>query len=166
MTSRPTVHWLLILAGLTCPGFCHSAAPVTVSFDHLVRPAPSRRNIDTAALWLRLRNNTPAVLQVLATAPEAGGDGVELVHEIVEDGARKPGSGWISPPERYSPISEATTIQIQPHAELLFSVPLNHVGPSWRLRIAFGPRPQDTVDFTWADVPPKERAAWKIASGK
>lgn len=89
---------------------------------------------------------------------------MEIVHEIVEDSGAKPEPGWISPPEHYSPVNEATTVEVEPNSDLLFSVPLNHVGPWWRLRITLirsGHQPQGTLDFTWADVPPKERSAWK-----
>jgi len=102
---------------------------------------------------------------VLAGAPEAGAEGVELVHEVVLEPTRaKRDPGWISPPDRYSPINESAEMEVQPHTDLLFSVPLNHVGPSWHMRITLipsGPRLQDTLDFAWANIPPKERSAWK-----
>ena len=46
-------------------------------------------------------------------------------------------TGWISAPEHYSPIDVATTIRIEPGKDLPFSVPLNHVGPSWYFRLTF-----------------------------
>jgi len=143
--------------------FPESVADVSISFDHVVRPAASRQDIDSALLWLRLKNNGRGPIQVLASAPQADADGVEIVHEIIEDPGAKPTSGWISPPEHYSPVNEATTVEIQPHADLLFSVPLNHVGPAWRLRITYqsGRHREGTADFTWAGVPTKERSAWK-----
>jgi hypothetical protein len=148
-----------------------SQAGVAISFDHVSHPASSRRSVDPDLLWLRIRNNGPSPIQVLATAPEAGADGVEVVHEIVlTSGTEKQASGWISPPEHYSPINEATTLRIQPKADLLFSAPLNHVGPSWLLRLTYqfvgrkaraAGQAEGTADFTWADVPAKEREAWK-----
>jgi hypothetical protein len=148
-----------------------SQSDVLVSFDHIALPPVARRDVDSAVLYLRLKNNGHNRIQVLVTAPEAGGDGVEVVHEIVEDSrSAKPAPVWISPPGHYSPVGESTTVDIQPNTDLPFSVPLNHVGPSWRLRIAYESvppgatpaRPQEgTVDFTWAGVPPKERGAWK-----
>ncbi len=100
---------------------------------------------------------------MLATPAEAGSQGPEIVHEIVEDTGAKPSSDWISPPEHYSPVGEATTLEIQPKSDVLFSVPLNHVGPSWRLRITYqsARHREGTVDFTWAGVPVKERNSWK-----
>jgi hypothetical protein len=152
---------LSILTGR--PGFSQNPSGVSISFDRVVRPPPSRQTSDSAQLWLRLRNNRRAPIQMLASAPEGGADGVEIVHEIVEDPGAKPASGWISPPEHYSPVNEATTLEIQPNSDQLFSVPINHVGPSWRLRITYqsGRRREGTVDFTWAGVPVKERNAWK-----
>jgi hypothetical protein len=159
---------LLLAALLGQLGFSQSLSGVSVSFDHVVRPAPSREPNESALLWLRLKNNSRAPIQVLATAPQTGAQGVEIVHEIVEDPGAKPEPGWISPPQHYSPVNEATTLEIPANGNLLFSVPLNHVGPSWRLRITYqsGRRGEGTVDFTWADVPMKERSAWKIDSRK
>jgi hypothetical protein len=141
---------------------------VSVSFDHVVRQAITRRDIDSGLLWLRIVNRGRAPIQVFASG---GAAGVELVHEIV--GPAKQESGWISGPEHYSPINESTTVDIQPNTDLLFNVPLNHVGPSWYLRIAFDVvaskvhpdgKSQGVVDFTWADIPKRERNAWKRTS--
>jgi hypothetical protein len=154
---------ILVLAALTA--LLASAQPqpaVSLSFDHVDRATPARKNLDPGLLWLRIGNSGRTSIQVLAGAAEAGAEGVEVVHEIVSDG--KPAPGWISPPAHYSPISEATLVEIKPNSDLLFSVPLNHVGPSWRLSITFeraGRQPEGTVDFTWAGVPTKERSAWK-----
>jgi hypothetical protein len=173
-TLRHTANWLrsaLVLGALMGMASPQSRAEVFVSFDHIVLPPAARKDIDTALLYLRLKNNSRNPIQVLVTAPEGGVEGVEVVHEIVEDSlASPPASGWISPPGHYSPVSESTTADIQPNTDLLFSVPLNHVGPSWRLRIAYeisapkaspGREQEGTVDFTWAGVPAKERGAWK-----
>ena len=165
----------LMLAALTVSlAFPQSPAQVFVSFDHIVRPTADRRDVDPDLLFLRLRNNSRASIQVFATPAEPGAHGLEVVHEIIETpGASKPASGWISPPAHYSPIDEPTTVEIQPHTDLLFSVPLNHVGPSWFLRLTFerakvrAERPTEgTVDFTWAGIPVKERGAWKTDSAK
>jgi hypothetical protein len=156
--------------------FPQSQADVFVSFDHIARPTADRRDIDSDLLFLRLRNNSRAPIQVFATPAESGAEGVEVVHEIIETpGASKPARGWISPPAHYSPIDEPTTVEIQPHTDLLFSVPLNHLGPSWFLRLTFerllskvrsGRPTEGTVDFTWAGIPVKERGAWKTDSAK
>jgi hypothetical protein len=162
----------LLLAILTgAPGFSQNQSDVSVSFDHVSRATAARKNIDSDLLWLRIRNNTRTPIQVLATAPQGDADGVEVVHEIVlTSGSANQAPGWISPPEHYSPINEATTVKIQPKGALLFSAPLNHVGPSWRLRITYqitgrkaraAGQTEGTVDFTWADVPIKERESWR-----
>jgi hypothetical protein len=162
---------LLIVALTGTPGISQSQLDVSVSFDHVTRAIAARRNIDSDLLWLRIRNDAHTPIQVLATAPQGDAEGVEVVHEIVlTSGSVKQAPGWISPPEHYSPINEATTVKIQPKGSLLFSAPLNHVGPSWRLRITYqfvgrkaraAGQTEGTVDFTWADVPMKERDAWK-----
>jgi hypothetical protein len=143
------------------------AGSVSVSFDHVVRPPEARRDVDSAVLFLRMKNDGRVPIQVLASAPQTGADGLEVIHEIVPaSGSAKGDSGWISPPEHYSPVNESTTVEIQPKTDLLFSVPINHVGPTWLLRIAFyslraGRHEEGMVDFTWADVPVKERGSWK-----
>jgi hypothetical protein len=155
-----------VAAGLLLVGqsvFPQSPSSVSLSFDHVSHPTSSRKDIDSDLLWLRFRNNNRAPIQVLATAPQTGAKGLELVHDIVRT-STKLAPEWISPPGHYSPVNEATTVEIQPASDLLFSVPLNHVGPSWLLRITFefsGGHREGTVDFTWADVPIKQRDAWK-----
>jgi hypothetical protein len=148
-------------------GFSQNPSGVTLAFDRVQRASPHNGS-DPDLLALRLKNNSRTAIHVLATAPEPGAKGVEAVHEIVLAPAPlKPATGWISPPAHYSPINEATTVEIQPHSDLLFSIPLNHVGPFWRVRITFqraGQDKQGKVDFTWAEVPMKERIAWKTGS--
>jgi hypothetical protein len=142
---------------------------VFISFDHLERPPASRRDLDPGLLYLRIRNNTRAAIHIFAGPPEASSLGVDLLHEIVEASSTPAhASGWVLPPSRYSPADVVTTVDIQPNADLLFSVPLNHVGPWWKLRIAFRSekQPDGLVDFTWADVPKNERHAWKIDAEK
>jgi hypothetical protein len=165
LTPLHTGLVFLALAGSLA--FPQSPAGVSVSFDHIVRPAAARRDVDSAVLFLRMKNDGRVPIQVLASAPQTGAEGVEVIHEIVRAGSAKPDSGWISPPDRYAPVNESTTVEIQPNTDLLFSVPINHVGPTWLLRITFesvrpkGRSQEGTVDFTWAQVPLSERGAWK-----
>ncbi len=159
-------HTRLVLLTLLGAALAAGASQprVFVSFDHVERPPFSRRDVDPGLLYLRIKNNTRGPIHIFAGPPEASSMGVDLLHEIVE-ASRVPSyaSGWILPPSRYSPANVVTTVDIQPNTDLLFSVPLNHVGPWWKLRIAFrSPRqPDGQVDFTWAGVPKKERGAWK-----
>jgi hypothetical protein len=160
-----TLALLTLLGAVLAAGA--SQPPVFVSFDHVERPPLSRRDVDPGLLYLRIRNNTRAPIHIFAGPPEASSLGVDLLHEIVE-ASSVPGhaSGWILPPSRYSPADVVTTVDIQPDTDLLFSVPLNHVGPWWKLRIAFRSerQPEGQVDFTWAGVPKNERRAWKSDS--
>jgi hypothetical protein len=155
--------FLLSILLVNAPAIGAEKSPVSISFDHVVQPPAARRTLDPGLLYLRIKNNGRAAIQVFASPAQAGGEGVEVVHEIINTSRIRRAPGWISPPERYSPVDVATTIEIQPHSDLLFSVPLNHVGPSWLLRLTFqsGKRAEGVVDFTWADVPPNERHAWR-----
>ena len=56
--------------------------------------------------------------------------------------------------------------QIKPGSDLLFSVPINHLGPTWHLEVTFGLDvpgsgytigPHNTVSFFWKDLPEKYR---------
>jgi hypothetical protein len=151
---------------------------VFVSFDRVGRPPLAPGNGQSDLLWLRIRNNSRVPIEVNAVDPEADAGGVEVMHEIVKaadlqgysSGPPNSSTGWISAPEHYSPIDVATTVRIEPGKDLRFSVPLNHVGPSWYFRLTFqfalpsvrsGRQPQGVVDFEWSDVPTGERKAWK-----
>jgi hypothetical protein len=151
---------------------------VFVSFDRVGRPPMAPGNGGSDLLWLRIRNNSRVPIEVNAIEPEADTGGVEVMHEVVKaadlqgfsSGPPNSSAGWISPPEHYLPIDVATTMRIEPGMDLRFSVPLNHVGPSWYFRLTFqfvlpsvrsGRQPQGVVDFEWADVPTSERKAWK-----
>jgi hypothetical protein len=158
---------ITLLGSLLASGAGHPL--VFISFDHVERPPASRRDLDPGLLYLRIRNNGRAAIHIFAGPPEASSLGVDLLHEIVETSSVPAhASGWVLPPSRYSPADVVTTVEIQPKADLLFSVPLNHVGPWWKLRIAFRSekQPDGLVDFTWADVPKNERHAWKIDAEK
>jgi hypothetical protein len=160
--------WLPVLLG-NAAAIGAEKPSVVLSFDHIVQPPSSRRALEPGLLYLRIKNTGRDVIAVLASPAEAGGEGVELVHEIIRNSSGSyRASDWISPPERYSPVSEATTINVQPNSDLLFSVPLNHVGPAWRLRVTYQlPRKSEGVaDFSWADVPQQERSAWRNAAPK
>lgn len=59
-----------------------------------------------------------------------------------------------------------STTSVRPGEDLLFSVPVNHVGPSWDLQIRFyldlpgghyGTGPYSAVSFGWQDIPEKYR---------
>jgi hypothetical protein len=156
---------------------------VFISFDHVALPSSPPGNDGSNLLWLRIRNNSRVPIQVRTIAPEEGAEGVEVMHEIVEaskaagyaSGSVRVPSGWISPPDHYLPIDVFSTANIEPGTDLPFSIPLNHVGPSWYLRTTFqfvlprvraGRQPSGLVDFTWADIPATEQRAWKSDARK
>jgi hypothetical protein len=158
---------------------------VFISFNRVAGPQSASKGEDSGRLWLRIENNSRVPIEVLARQVQPNADGLEVAHEVVKasdlngypSGPTPSASGWISPPERNSPIpiDVATAVRINSGSDLLFRVPLNHVGPSWYLQLRFqflftalrsGRQPQGIVDFTWADIPASERRAWKADSRK
>jgi len=152
-----------------------------IKFDHVAdrkKPSPDE---SPKGLWLRLVNNCRVPIAVTANGPEAGEPGVTIEYDVVQISilgmphlGRFPDSLGSShpaqestpdvnakPPRGYS-IEVGSSLTIPPGEDLLFSVPLNTVSPSWFLQIPFhfqlpGARtvqpPTILVDFGWQNLP-------------
>jgi hypothetical protein len=156
---------------------------VYLKFDHVGDREPLTPDEPTKGLWLRLVNNCriPIVVAIFDTGTVNAGVGV--FDEVVPLAAKrplpvfhlpgraksepKPAPVQEEPPEGYSPPDVFSTTIISPRENLLFSVPLNHIGPSWYLQIRFyfelpgggyGSGPYSVVSFDWQDIPEKFRA--------
>lgn len=124
-------------------------------------------------LFLRLRNNLRCPIRVFSTNGSVAGS-IEIRHEIERLGSLSgvPSgppvtSKWIGPPPELIGSDVGGDERIEPGGSLLFSVPWNHIGPTWSLKLTFrfdlpvaGRQPLGVVDYTWADVPPRIRDAW------
>lgn len=125
---------------------------VYLKFDHIGPRKPIQPGESDIGLWLRVVNNCriPIVFKGFSMPP--GISGVGLMDEVVEN---EPGVQiYTTPsegkeierreklrrskhkPEGYS-SETAGVIRVQPGADILFSVPLNHVDDDWHMRVRF-----------------------------
>jgi len=160
---------------------------VYLKFDHTGHrePLPGDEG-SQQGLWLRLVNNCRIPIAVAIFDPGTGDPGVGVFDEVVPV-AMKPtvhfgglgGSGskpvepsHVRAPRGYSPPDVASTTTVSPGESLLFSVPLNHVGPSLYLQVRFyldvpgdpyDSGPYSVVSFNWQDIPEKFRHAAPVS---
>ncbi|MGB2900929.1 MAG: hypothetical protein WBB89_16835 [Candidatus Acidiferrum sp.] len=152
-----------------------------LKFDHVGEREPLSPDEPTKGLWLRFVNNCR--LPIVVAIFDAGADnlGVGVFDEVIPATAKLPivdYGGPIKPKPKAPPQEEppkgyfapdfiSATI-ILPGKDLLFSVPLNHVGPAWYLQVRFyfalpgegyGTGPYSVVSFDWQDIPEKFRAS-------
>jgi hypothetical protein len=147
-----------------------------IKFDHIAdRRQPSPDEFPKG-LWLRLVNNCRVPLAVMANGPEQGEPGVTIPNDVVPTPVLPvligpPGQvSSQTPPKRQAPRGYSTDVgsllTIGPGSNLLFSVPLDAVDPSWYVQVRFqfelpGDRtPQEPitlVDFGWQDLPKQYR---------
>ncbi len=150
-----------------------------LKFDHVGDREPLSPDEPTKGLWLRFVNNCR--LPIVVAIFDVGADnlGVGVFDEVIPATGKLPivdYGGPIKPKPKAPPQEEppkgyvapdviSTTI-IPPGKDLLFSVPLNHVGPAWYLQVRFyfalpgegyGTGPYSAVSFDWQDVPEKFR---------
>jgi hypothetical protein len=149
-----------------------------LKFDHIGQRKPLSPEEPQKGLWLRLVNNCRIPIVVAIFNPGTGDPGIGVFDEVVPVGAIK---GMViagpagpseraespkeKPPEGYSSEVSSTTA-IRPGEDLLFSVPLNHVSPSWHMQIRFKlqlsatervTEPETILSFYWQDIPEKFR---------
>jgi hypothetical protein len=175
--SRLVVAALLVLASIACAQQKPSALVldrsrplVDIGFERIDR---SGAGGEGPILLLRLRNNLRCPIRVFSTNGSVAGS-IEVRHEIerLDSLAGVPsgppvGPKWIGPPPQLIGSDIGGDEKIEPGGSLLFSVPWNHVGPTWSMKLTFrfdlpvaGRQPVGVVDYTWTDVPPRIRAAW------
>ena len=151
---------LLLMSGLAAPSQETSKAFVIdpskpyvyLQFDHIGPRKPIQNGEGSVGLWLRVVNNCrlPIAFQSFGMPP--GILGIGILDEVVEN---TPMLQIISTPEdarqiqrherqrksKHRPVgysSETTGVaRIQPGADILFSVPLNHVDEDWHMEVKF-----------------------------
>jgi len=145
---------------------------VYLKFDHIGARKPLSPDEPHKGLWLRLVNNCRIPIVVAIFNPGTGDPGVAVFDEVIPVGPIKglmiPGgrpeqteSPKEKPPEGYSSEVSSTTV-VTPGEDLLFSVPLNHVSPSWHMQVRFKlqlsdagrvTQPESILAFYWQDIP-------------
>ena len=155
---------------------------VYLKFDHIGTRKPLSQREPNKGIWLRLVNNCAVPIIVAVFDPRTSDPGVGLYDQVVPVDLNAPPilhgfrkgeipsqtdpSPQEQPPEGYLTEESLSTKNIPPGTNLLFSVPVNHVGRSWYLKVEFyldvpnssyGIGPTSFVSFGWQDVPEKFR---------
>jgi hypothetical protein len=144
---------------------------VYVEFDHIGQRVPEADDEPPRGLWLRLVNNSVFPILVRVHNSETVKD-----RAIVEDVVtavqirRIPKEGFADygamPTGYASALDVAGSERIGPGKVLLFSVPINHVAPTWYFQVPFqfdlpptkhGAQPVCYVAFEWDNIPEKSR---------
>jgi len=149
-----------------------------LKFDRIADRKPLSSDEISRGLWLRLVNNCRIPIEIEIFNPGTGDPGVGVYDDIIlthsnvgyhlgkfgEQGkTSKADASTAQPPKGYSAPEVVSTTMIAPGASLLFSVPLNHVGPTWRLQVNFTlappesktvQQPKNILSFGMYDLPP------------
>jgi hypothetical protein len=152
---------------------------VYIEFQRVAKRKPLSDEEVSTGVWLHLKNNSRVPIRVMTFDPGTGDQETGVMDEVVQVNSPVgfgPSGNQAQPvtfeaagsPKGYS-LDVGSTAVIGPGESLPFSVPLNHVGPSWYLRVRFdfdlpptkaGRQPYSFVDFSWADIPVKDRGTW------
>lgn len=149
---------------------------VYIKFYRLAERRPVSDTESRTGLWLRLTNNCRVPVIVRTFDPGTEDQGVAVEYDVIPVvipiqggpvGSSKSSKveGEKEVPKGYSfDVGSVTTIP--PGTDLLFSVPANHVNPSWYVRVKFefglpktnlGAQPVSYVTFSWSDIPAQYR---------
>jgi hypothetical protein len=162
-----------------------SKAYVYLEFDHVGVRKPLQKGEPRRGLWLRIVNNCQLPIRIGTFGITTGDPGVGILDEVVSEGGgvrteqnavlEEMGSGSqtdapsppssIPIPEGYSAEVHSVTT-IAPGKNVLFSIPTDHVGLGWFMRVRFtldlgnpqiGNAPYSYVDFYYSQIPPEYR---------
>jgi hypothetical protein len=140
---------------------------VYIEFDHAGPRQPVEDGEPDQGLWLRLVNNSTVPIDVRANGTTTDSKMTLLPDVITPRAGRIPRSGppLEKMPQGYS-SDTATILTIDPGKSLVFSVPVNHVAPTWFMQVPFqfslppvkeGVQPSCYAEFTWEDLPKSYR---------
>jgi hypothetical protein len=156
---------------------------VYLKFAHVGNREPLSPSESHKGLWLLLVNNCrlPITVAIFNTENPGPDHGIGAYDEVVRLPMKAPTVQFSTPdkthaiptslsaqkpPEGYSLPHVFSTTTISPGENLLFNLPLNHVGPSWYLQVRFyfelpgegyGTGPYSVVSFDWQDIPEEFR---------
>jgi len=145
---------------------------VEIAFDHYAERLPVFAGESRVGIWLRLRNNCIVPIKVDIRSGENRNLGLLLTHDVVEEPSycvfQNEPKVRITRPIGYMRTDVRNSREIEPGADLLFSVPISHVTRKWSIRvevellqpvIATGRQPRTFVDFDWDGLSPEARKA-------
>ena len=123
---------------------------VYLAFDHVGPRKPLVPSEAPEGLWLRLVNNCRVPITVKVYGGNSDNSGISIFDEVIRNysegvvvsstvdvGEVLAGPPPAKPLPRGYSSELYSTIQILPGKDLLFSVPRNHVGPDWFMRVKF-----------------------------
>ena len=136
---------------------------IYVKFDHAGPRQPVQEGEPSKGLWLRLVNNSVIPIVVRANGSATDETMTLLQDVVIAKGGRIPKSGRVREkmPSGYA-SDTGSILSIDPGKDLIFSVPRNHVSPSWYMQVPFqfslspvkeGVQPICYAEFTWEDLP-------------
>jgi hypothetical protein len=156
---------------------------VYIAFDHAGNRKPLGQGESAQGFWLKFVNNCRVPVTVATFETGTGDPGIGVLHDVVPyqtsrvkgipgpqaETSSKAGDGpsesATKPPEGYSAEVSSTTT-VAPGESVQFSVPFNHLSPSWYLRVRFtlavspnriGDQPYSYADFRWEQLPDSEK---------
>jgi hypothetical protein len=145
---------------------------VYIEFDHIGQRIPEVDDESPRGLWLRLVNNSVFPILVRVHNSETVKDRT-IVEDVVTafQTRRIPRAGFgdygAKPMGYTSALDVAGTEKLDPGKTFLFSVPTNHVAPTWYVQVPFQfdlpptihAQPVCYAAFEWEDIPEKFRWA-------
>jgi hypothetical protein len=140
---------------------------VYIEFDHGGPREQVEDGEPAVGIWLRLVNNSisPIDVETIATATKAKLMLLPDVITPIEGTIPRSGPSHEKKPAGYA-SGMGVVRTIAPGKDLIFSVPRNHVSPSWYMQVPFkfslppvkeGVQPICYAEFTWEDVPETHR---------
>jgi hypothetical protein len=161
-----------------------------LKFDHVGKGTQREESEPTSRIWLRLTNNCrlPITIRTFGV-PDGSPKDERGVMDIIVAIERPQGTGHVIMPDGTEPLLPivkakpedlphgywfelGSSQSIPPGRALLFSVPINHVGPQWSFEIPFefevakgkfprdpsvGGFPKMVFHYTMYDLPPEAR---------
>ena len=142
---------------------------VYIKLDHIGSRPPVEGDEPDRGLWLHLVNNSVVPIEVETMGTSTDPELTLLPDEIVGRWTRieEPDAPKPNRPMGYVAGHIISTELIQPGKELLFSVPVTHVGRSWYMQVPFrfhlppikhGTQPLSYAQFTLEDIPENQRS--------
>ena len=132
---------------------------VYLEFGRVGPRQPLAHGEGNVGIWLRLHNNSAYPIRVDAYQVDSASPEITLRHAVVPVG---PQGSSLRPPVGYDTADVSSPVTLGSGDSLSFSVPAEHIGPDWYVRIKFefqlsvaprGRTPTMFTDFVWTDIP-------------